>query len=426
MRALPSAPWTTGKEAAAWSRCAVAERAHYPYAEFSELAGPLQAPPADGRVGFRRVARGWARFRAWLLVVGAFTFELVFLIWLLQPAHYPEFLGDWRSVLSRVLLVSVGVIGALQIVNVTTLAIATLQRPRPGSGDAAGRPAGRLPDHDRPRQGAAGDGPSARSRPPGGCATTAGSTCGCSTRATTRRCVRCAPSSASATSAARAWPGWNQDERPAQGAYQARQLQRLARRARRRIRLLGLRGHRPRPAAQHGASGSSATSATPTSPSSSARRSTATTTTSSPAARSRSSTCSTACCSGRATGSASPMFVGTNNAVRISALRAIGGLQDSITEDVATSVVWHAPATRETGARWKSVYTPDVLAVGEGPSTWRDYFTQQHRWACGADQTILRQFRRSFWRLVAGRQGALRDAAGLLPARPRSAGCSAR
>src|SRR3712207_8649924 len=27
------------------------------------------------------------------------------------------------------------------------------------------------------------------------------------------------------------------------------------------------------------------------------------------------------------------MFVGTNNAVRLSALRAIGGLQDSITED---------------------------------------------------------------------------------------------
>src|SRR3712207_8100355 len=32
------------------------------------------------------------------------------------------------------------------------------------------------------------------------------------------------------------------------------------------------------------------------------------------------------------------MFVGTNNAVRLSALRAIGGLQDSITEDAATSV----------------------------------------------------------------------------------------
>jgi cellulose synthase/poly-beta-1,6-N-acetylglucosamine synthase-like glycosyltransferase len=96
---------------------------------------------------------------------------------------------------------------------------------------------------------------------------------------------------------------------------------------------------------------------------------------------------------------ASAMFVGTNNAVRISALRAIGGLQDSITEDAATSVVWHASRNPETGARWKSVYTPDVLAVGEGPATWRDFFSQQHRWACGADQTILRHFRRSFGKL---------------------------
>jgi hypothetical protein len=96
---------------------------------------------------------------------------------------------------------------------------------------------------------------------------------------------------------------------------------------------------------------------------------------------------------------ASAMFVGTNNAVRISSLRAIGGLQDSITEDAATSIVWHSSHNPETGARWKSVYTPDVLAVGEGPGTWRDFFSQQHRWACGADQTILRQFRQYFGRL---------------------------
>lgn len=33
------------------------------------------------------------------------------------------------------------------------------------------------------------------------------------------------------------------------------------------------------------------------------------------------------------------MLVGTNNAVRIAALQAIGGLQDSITEDAATSIL---------------------------------------------------------------------------------------
>ena len=173
-------------------------------------------------------------------------------------------------------------------------------------------------------------------------------------------------------------------------------------------------------------SGSSATSATPTSPSSSARRSTATTTTSSPGARSRSSTCSTACCSGRATGSASAMFVGTNNAVRISALRAIGGLQDSITEDAATSIVWHAARNPETGARWKSVYTPDVLAVGEGPTTWRDFFTQQHRWACGGGRDDPPAVPALLLAAVRGRQGALRACCWPTTPRRRSAGCWAR
>nr|WP_308128927.1 cellulose synthase catalytic subunit [Actinoplanes polyasparticus] len=81
------------------------------------------------------------------------------------------------------------------------------------------------------------------------------------------------------------------------------------------------------------------------------------------------------------------MLVGTNNAVRISALREIGGIQDSITEDMATSLALHA-------AGWRSVYTPDVLAVGEGPSTWTDYFSQQYRWSRGTDEVAVT----SFWR----------------------------
>jgi cellulose synthase/poly-beta-1,6-N-acetylglucosamine synthase-like glycosyltransferase len=90
------------------------------------------------------------------------------------------------------------------------------------------------------------------------------------------------------------------------------------------------------------------------------------------------------------------MFVGTNNAVRISALNHIDGLQDSITEDAATSIVWHGSTNPDTGNRWKSVYTPDVLAVGEGPSRWGDYFTQQVRWARGTDDVIVRGTRRLF------------------------------
>ncbi len=64
----------------------------------------------------------------------------------------------------------------------------------------------------------------------------------------------------------------------------------------------------------------------------------------------------------------SPMFVGTSNAVRIKALQQIGGLYDSITEDMATGFEMHRAKNPATGKKWKSVYTPDVLAVGEGPS----------------------------------------------------------
>ncbi|GIF02032.1 glycosyltransferase family 2 protein [Paractinoplanes rishiriensis] len=93
------------------------------------------------------------------------------------------------------------------------------------------------------------------------------------------------------------------------------------------------------------------------------------------------------------------MLVGTNNAVRIKALKSIGGLQDSITEDMATSLAMHAARNPATSNRWRSVYTPDVLAVGEGPSSWTDYFSQQHRWSRGTDEVVVTQFARMAWRL---------------------------
>lgn len=98
-----------------------------------------------------------------------------------------------------------------------------------------------------------------------------------------------------------------------------------------------------------------------------------------------------------------PMFVGTNNAVRIRALRQIGGLYDSITEDMATGIEFHRARDPRTGQRWKSVYTPDVLAVGEGPTSWTDFFTQQLRWSRGTYETLLTQFWRAAPRLSPGR-----------------------
>jgi len=45
------------------------------------------------------------------------------------------------------------------------------------------------------------------------------------------------------------------------------------------------------------------------------------------------------------------MLVGTNNAVRISTLAACGGLRDSVTEDLATSIVIHSTRPTVAGAR---------------------------------------------------------------------------
>lgn len=98
-----------------------------------------------------------------------------------------------------------------------------------------------------------------------------------------------------------------------------------------------------------------------------------------------------------------PMFVGTSNAVRIKAIKQIGGLYDSITEDMATGFEMHRAKNPVTGRRWRSVYTPDVLAVGEGPTAWTDFFTQQLRWSRGTYETILKQYWKGFYSLPAGK-----------------------
>ncbi|OLZ69862.1 glycosyl transferase [Streptomyces sp. IMTB 2501] len=98
-----------------------------------------------------------------------------------------------------------------------------------------------------------------------------------------------------------------------------------------------------------------------------------------------------------------PMFVGTSNAVRIGAIKQIGGLYDSITEDMATGFEMHRAKNPATGRKWKSVYTPDVLAVGEGPGAWTDFFTQQLRWSRGTYETILKQYWKGLFTLGPGK-----------------------
>ena len=94
-----------------------------------------------------------------------------------------------------------------------------------------------------------------------------------------------------------------------------------------------------------------------------------------------------------------PMLVGTNAAVRTSAIRQ--GYVDSITEDMATSLRIHSTKS-PTGRPWRSVYTPDLVAVGEGPSSWTEFFGQQTRWSAGTFDAILRQVWRMFFRLRPG------------------------
>ncbi len=70
------------------------------------------------------------------------------------------------------------------------------------------------------------------------------------------------------------------------------------------------------------------------------------------------------------------LLIGANHIVRVEALEDIGWYQGHLTEDLATGIRFHA-------GRWESVYVPEPLAVGEGPTTWTAYFNQQYRWAFG-------------------------------------------
>jgi cellulose synthase/poly-beta-1,6-N-acetylglucosamine synthase-like glycosyltransferase len=94
------------------------------------------------------------------------------------------------------------------------------------------------------------------------------------------------------------------------------------------------------------------------------------------------------------------ILVGTNAAVRTSAIRK--GYVDSITEDMATSLRIHTTKNEATGRSWRSVYTPDLVAVGEGPSSWTEFFGQQTRWSAGTFDAIIRQVWRVGFKLRPG------------------------
>ena len=96
-----------------------------------------------------------------------------------------------------------------------------------------------------------------------------------------------------------------------------------------------------------------------------------------------------------------PLLIGTNHAFRPAAWRQIDGYQDCIIEDHLTAMVVPTTTNPATGRRWKGVYTPDIVTVGEGPSSWTDFFSQQKRWAYGIVEIVLqhspRRFRALTW-----------------------------
>jgi cellulose synthase/poly-beta-1,6-N-acetylglucosamine synthase-like glycosyltransferase len=89
-------------------------------------------------------------------------------------------------------------------------------------------------------------------------------------------------------------------------------------------------------------------------------------------------------------GHGAPLLIGTNHLYRPAAFRQIGGYQDCIIEDHLTSMVVYTAVNPATGNTWEGVYTPDILAVGEGPATYSDFFSQQKRWAYGIWQIARR------------------------------------
>ncbi|GAA0726370.1 glycosyltransferase [Dactylosporangium roseum] len=99
-----------------------------------------------------------------------------------------------------------------------------------------------------------------------------------------------------------------------------------------------------------------------------------------------------------------PLLIGTNHLYRPLAWAIIDGYQDSIIEDHLTSMVVMGARNPLTDRRWKGVYTPDVIAIGEGPTSWTDYFNQQKRWAYGVWEILLRRSRPHLRKLGAGQR----------------------
>lgn len=78
-----------------------------------------------------------------------------------------------------------------------------------------------------------------------------------------------------------------------------------------------------------------------------------------------------------------PFLIGTSHIYRTKAMNKIGGYAPTIVEDHLTGMKFY-----EHG--FKGVYVPEILARGEGPLNWVDYFNQQMRWSYGLFEILFK------------------------------------
>ncbi len=82
-------------------------------------------------------------------------------------------------------------------------------------------------------------------------------------------------------------------------------------------------------------------------------------------------------------GNEMPLFIGTNHVYRPAAIQSVGGYASTIVEDHLTGMRMYAQG-------WKGIYVPEVIAVGEGPTTWTEYLNQQLRWSYGIFEILFK------------------------------------
>ena len=120
--------------------------AEYDYARFSQITGPLTAPPEQGApVRYRRLPE----VRALRTVLGAavvMATQAAFVAWIMLPRHYPLHAGSpLLATSSLVMLVSIGLIELFRCMNVLPNAHATPLARDPVPVVAGDRHQGRLP-----------------------------------------------------------------------------------------------------------------------------------------------------------------------------------------------------------------------------------------------------------------------------------------